>query len=139
MIKRIFDLSLVKRRCSSSANSVFVNKIFTQNELDKFTKLTGDENPIHSTQYNENDRLVHGAFLNGVISGIIGTQLPGPGSIVISQKFVFPNKCRINKNTEITVKLLNNRKISLVHYECKQDGEIVFEGEAKVMLPRNQF
>ncbi|XP_055850526.1 armadillo repeat-containing protein 7 [Episyrphus balteatus] len=133
----IEDFGTLEKR--TNAYTVVINKIFTQDDLDKFTMLTGDTNPIHSIQSPENERMVHGALLNGIISGIMGTRLPGPGSIVISQEFKFPHQCRINKDTTIVVKLLSKRKISLVHYECRQDDKVVFEGEAKVMSPRNNL
>ncbi|XP_055904640.1 LOW QUALITY PROTEIN: armadillo repeat-containing protein 7 [Eupeodes corollae] len=130
---------LACRTYSSFKDSIIVHKIFTQDDLDKFTKLTGDTNPIHSTHVPEEERMVHGALLNGVVSGIIGTHLPGPGTVVLFQELLFPRQCRINKNTEILVKLVSKRKISVIYYECRQENEIVFKGKAKVMLPKNKY
>lgn len=123
----------LRRQLCSRRDRIVINKVFTQDDLDKFTQVTGDTNPIHTVKTEEKKRYVHGALLNGIISSIIGTKLPGAGSIVISQKLDFPNQCRLHTDTEITVQRLTDRKISLVAYECLQEGKVVFKGEAKVI------
>jgi acyl dehydratase len=110
-------------------------RIITIEELDKFSDVSGDHNPIHKKSKDVNHKpIVHGAFLNSIVSGIIGTKLPGSGTIVISQKFVFPSKCFIDEPIEIFVELLDVRKIMKVEYRCEQNGSIVFEGEAKITM-----
>ncbi|XP_050327747.1 LOW QUALITY PROTEIN: armadillo repeat-containing protein 7 [Bactrocera neohumeralis] len=130
-------LATLKRFSSQVATKcreITVVKRFTQEELDKFSTLTSDYNPIHSTTTSITERKVHGAFLNAVVAGIIGSQIPGPGTIVLSQKFKFPNACRVDKDVYITVRLVNERKIALVEYVCKQDEGLVFIGEAKLLI-----
>lgn len=117
----------------NKCQEVMIIKRFNQTELDQFTKLTGDFNPIHSIKTPPEKRMVHGALLNGIVAGIIGTRLPGPGTVVLEQKFSFPAPCRIDTDTEIVVRLLKKRKISLVTYECRQGTELVLEGEAKLL------
>lgn len=115
-------------------DEITVIKKIKQKDVDEFSRLTGDTNPIHSIEMPPEKRLVHGAYLNGLVSGIIGTRLPGPGTIVLSQKLLFPAKCKVDKEIEIWIKLIENRKIMKIIYECRQDGIIVFKGDAKLLL-----
>lgn len=108
-------------------------RIITQNEVDRFAEISGDHNPIHKATSSSDKRCIHGAFLNAIVSGIIGTKLPGPGSIVLSQEFKFPTKCVVDQEIEICVRLVENRKILKVVYEFKQYDEIVFAGTAKLI------
>uniref|UniRef100_A0A336MK61 CSON001023 protein n=1 Tax=Culicoides sonorensis TaxID=179676 RepID=A0A336MK61_CULSO len=115
-----------------AGDTIKTKRIITQSDLDKFSEVSGDHNPIHKAGQQKSP-IVHGAFLNSIISGIIGTQLPGPGTEVISQIFSFPNKCYPDKEIEIEVELKDTRKIMKIVYKCVQDGKIVFDGEARVM------
>lgn len=81
--------------------------------------------------------MVHGAFLNGIVAGLIGTRLPGPGTIVLSQNFSFPSKCSTDEPIEITIELTDVRKIIKIIYECRQSDNVVFQGDAKLMFNPN--
>lgn len=109
------------------------NRIVSQSDLDKFSQLTCDHNPIH--QQNSESR-VHGAFLNSLVAGIIGTNFPGPGTLVVSQRFSFPTKCYIDQNIEIYIELVEMRKIMSIKYNCKQNEQFVFEGDAKLVTQK---
>ncbi|XP_055377959.1 3-hydroxybutyryl-CoA dehydratase [Condylostylus longicornis] len=125
-----------------SVPEITVTRRITQEDLNSFSSLCGDSNIIHSEDIPEEERYVHGAFLNSLISGIMGSKIPGPGSIVVSQKFKFPRKCRINQDIELNVKLIDNRKIMKTVYHIKQANNIVFQGEASLIrlssLSKNQ-
>ncbi|KAL5286030.1 ARMC7 family protein [Megaselia abdita] len=108
-------------------------RTINQKEVEDFAILTGDTNPIHLTETPQEKRLIHGSFLNSVVSGVIGTAFPGPGSIVLSQTFQFPNKCVVDEEIQILVKVLEARKIMKLSYECSQLDKIVFQGEAKIL------
>ncbi|XP_034114860.1 uncharacterized protein LOC117574920 [Drosophila albomicans] len=112
---------------------VEVIKRFTQQDLETFSQFTGDFNHIHTTQLPVSERRVHGALLNAVVAGIIGTKLPGPGTVVLEQHFKFLKPCRLETDTVITVRLLKARKISSVEYECRQHDDVVFAGTAKLL------
>lgn len=109
-------------------------RIITQEEVDQFAKLTGDTNFIHSIECPPDARCVHGAFLNAMVAGIIGTKMPGPGSIVVQQEFTFPQKCVCNEEIIVTVRLLENRHIKKIGYECRQNGMAVFVGTANIIV-----
>lgn len=110
-------------------------RIINQNHLDSFSQLTGDHNKIHKA--NNGSSFVHGAFLNCIMAGIIGTKLPGNGSIVLSQNFSFPAKCVVNEPIEFHVELVDVRKIIKVKYKCTQNKSTVFEGDAKLIIKEN--
>lgn len=96
-----------------------------------FAELTGDYNPIHVESARN---IAHGALLNGLVSGIIGTKLPGPGTIVIEQNLTFPKPCYAGDTVEVTVKIVSIRKIVMCTYMCIANGDkVVMEGEAKLM------
>ncbi|XP_054725512.1 uncharacterized protein LOC129235607 isoform X2 [Anastrepha obliqua] len=139
-ITKLKNLSPDPRRLNSQITTKYKEiklvKRFTQLELDQFSSLTADSNPIHSVDTPISERKVHGAFLNAIVAGIIGTQMPGAGTIVLSQKFNFPNACHVDVDTFISVRLVKERKISLVEYECRQGEQIVFIGEAKLLIKR---
>lgn len=109
-------------------------KIIRQFDVDKFSEVSGDHNPIHKTGSSTTKPLVHGAFLNSIMSGIIGTQLPGTGTMVLSQSFSFPTKCYVDDPIDFYVELLEVRKILKIKYQCIQNDNIVFDGEAKLMM-----
>lgn len=130
------SLLCLRRFCSltkfKAGDSIKVTRRITQKEVDKFSELTGDHNPIHKTGQGQ-PAIVHGAFLNSIVASYIGTQMPGPGTEVISQIFFFPNKCYLDKDVEIHITLEDTRKIMKLKYKCLQDGNIVFDGEARVI------
>ncbi|XP_070072802.1 uncharacterized protein [Drosophila takahashii] len=122
---------------SRALQQVQVVKRFSQSDLEQFAQFTGDHNYIHSLETPVEERRVHGALLNAVVAGIMGTQLPGPGTVVLEQNFKFLKPCRIETDTLVTVRLLQSRKISTVEYDIRQNDEVVFAGSAK-LLTRSQ-
>lgn len=114
-------------------SKIQILKTITQKDVDAFAQLTNDHNPIHKTIDSISTPIVHGAFVNSLVSGVIGTYMPGPGTIVVSQSFSFPHKCVVDKEIEINVEVVERRKIMKVVYECKQEGKVVFEGTAKLV------
>lgn len=128
-LRRFFSSNLHKFK---EGDSISLKLTLTQTDVDKFSQITGDHNSIHKGS----NAIVHGALLNGILSGIIGTKLPGPGCIVISQSFNFPNKTFVDKEIEFNVSLVELRKILKVLYVCRQDDKIVFEGDAKLVMSK---
>jgi 3-hydroxybutyryl-CoA dehydratase len=119
-------------------------KTFSDEDVRKFAEISGDNNPIHlddeyaaGTRFGK--RLVHGMLTSGLISAILGTQLPGPGSVYISQtlKFRAPVYISDTITTTVTVsKLRTDKPIATFETLCKnQDGTVVIEGEAVLLLP----
>ncbi|XP_018345661.1 PREDICTED: uncharacterized protein LOC108750609 [Trachymyrmex septentrionalis] len=83
-------------------DQVSVLKVITNDDILKFAELTGDHNPIHTESARN---IAHGALLNGLVSGLIGTKLPGAGTIVIEQNITFPKPCYAGDTVKVIVKI----------------------------------
>lgn len=112
-------------------DKISIHKTITSDDVLRFAELTGDCNPIHMKSPNN---LVHGALLNGFISGVIGTRLPGPGTVVVEQNLKYPKPCYAGDSIEISVQIVSVRKIIKCEYICVANGErVVLKGEAKLI------
>lgn len=123
------------RKVSTAATLV---RTITADDVISFAKLSGDTNPVHFAVGSK--ALVHGAFLNSLVSALLGTQMPGPGAIVAEQTLRFPNKCFVGDTVTVYAELVQDRKIMKVLFSCvvkdaenKKEGKIVLEGDAKLI------
>ena len=119
----------------------------TQNDILLFSKVSGDENPVHlDEEYAKQTifgrRIAHGMLTASLISAVIAEQLPGHGTVYLSQmlKFVrpvLPGQC---VTTTVCVSHIeySNRRVTL-DCECKVDQKIVLAGEAVVLAPSRKF
>ncbi|CAK9807989.1 Armadillo repeat-containing protein 7 [Anthophora plagiata] len=111
-VEKISDLSNHENnhvlRNVKVGNEISVFKTITKEDILDFAKLTGDYNPLHVESSNN---LVHGALLNGLVSGVLGTKIPGPGTIVVEQNLTFPAPCYAGDIIEIKVQIVSARKI----------------------------
>ncbi|RRN66109.1 MaoC family dehydratase [Caulobacter sp. 602-1] len=109
-----------------------------------FAQVTGDTNPVHldadyaaTTSFGE--RIAHGMLSAGYISAVLGTTLPGPGAIYLSQtlKFKRPVKIGDEVTAVVTISEINEAKAQVtLATVCKVGGKAVVDGEAVVMVPR---
>src|SRR5208283_2370269 len=109
-----------------------------------YADLTGDHNPVHlddafaaKTPFGR--RIAHGGILFGFISRILGTELPGVGTIFLSQTVNFKRPVFINDTVTLTATLVellpkNGAKITTV--VTNEKGEVVMDGFAEVKLPK---
>lgn len=126
-----FVNSMKDLRDMKNVNEISVFRTITNDDILNFSKLTNDYNTVHSGCVNN---LVHGAFLNGLVSGVLGTKIPGPGTIVVQQNLMYPNPCFAEDKVEIKVQILSRRKIIKCEYVCIANGEkIVLKGDAKLI------
>lgn len=111
-----------------------------------FAELTGDTNPIHldedyAARTMFKGRIVHGLLTAGYISTILGTLLPGPGAIYISQSLNFRGPVRIGDeviSTARILELLPAKKRAILTCHCSVAGKTVLEGEALLMVPSRE-
>src|SRR5262245_45961298 len=87
-----------------------LSKTISSSDVVGFAQLTGDRNPIHlsehfaaRTQFGR--RIAHGLYTAGLISAVLGTRLPGPGAIYISQTLNFRAPVGIGDQVEVTVEV----------------------------------
>lgn len=125
----------------------YISKTITESDVYNFAGVTGDFNPAHiNEEYAKGTmfktRIAHGMLGMGFISAVIGTKLPGPGTIYLGQeiKFTKPVKIGDTVTAEAEIKeIIPKGKINLVKIQTRcynQLDEIVMEGMATVMPPK---
>ena len=112
-------------------------------DVARFGEVTGDFNPLHfdagfaaTTVFRA--PIAHGILSAGYISAVIGTRLPGPGTIYLSQQLKFRAPVRIGDTVtaRVTVAAVDRaRRRVRLETACLVGGEVVLEGEALVMVP----
>jgi 3-oxoacyl-[acyl-carrier protein] reductase len=117
--------------------------LVTAEEVDAFARLSGDLNPLHldagyARRQGFSGRVVHGALVGAFLSRVLGTRLPGPGVLWLSQDTKFLQPVYINDRIEVCVTVKHKaealRSLLLETTVTNQHGDVVVRGEAKVML-----
>ena len=122
------------------------SKTVKSSDVVGFAEITGDRNPIHLSEHFAaktpfKGRIAHGLYTASLISAVIGTRLPGPGAIYISQtlRFLAPVKIGDTVDAIVEVAELNDqRQRARLSCKCKVGDIVVLEGEAMVKVPRRQ-
>lgn len=112
-------------------------------DIKDFARISGDHNAVHlDEEFAKNTmfkgRIAHGMLSASYISTVLGTKLPGPGSIYVSQNIRFKRPVRIGDVVEAKVSVLSlnpDKKFVDLKTECYVNGQIVMEGEATIMVP----
>ena len=119
-----------------------IERTVSEKDVQLFGEATGDMNPVHFDEAYARKtifrgRVVHGALSIGFISGLLGTQLPGDGSIFLSASIVFKLPVRIGDTvtTTATVREVVGREV-IMDCECTVDGKQVLTSEARLLAPR---
>jgi 3-hydroxybutyryl-CoA dehydratase len=111
-----------------------------------FAEVTGDRNPIHLSEHFAaktpfGTRIAHGLYTASLISAVLGTRLPGPGAIYISQTLNFRAPVKIGDTVEVTVtvaELVAEKRRARLACTCAVGGEVVLDGEAWVKVPSKE-
>ena len=128
---------------SLGLTEVYVKEV-KSSDVVGFAEITGDRNPIHLSEHFAaktpfKGRIAHGLYTASLISAVIGTRLPGPGAIYISQtlRFLAPVKIGDTVDAIVEVTDLNaQRQRAQLLCRCKVEDTVVLEGEAVVKVPR---
>ena len=122
--------------------SASIEHTITERDIQLFGEATGDMNPVHFDEEFARKtvfrgRVAHGALSIGFISALLGTKLPGAGSIFLSASIVFKLPVRIGDTvvTTATVREVSGRA-AVMDCECTVDGKQVLTSEANVLAPK---
>lgn len=109
-----------------------------------FAAVSGDDNPVHldadfAAQTPFKERIAHGILSASYVSALLGTQLPGPGAIYLSQSLTFKRPVKLGATVVARVEIVGldaeKARVTLA-CACAVDGKEVLSGEAVVMAPR---
>ena len=126
-------------------DSASFTKTVTDTDVYMFAGITGDFNPAHVNQVEAEKgmfgkRIAHGMLSAGFISAVLGTMLPGPGTIYMGQELRFTKPVAIGDTITATVTvaemIIEKNRVILDTVCTNQNGEIVIKGKATVMPPK---
>ncbi len=121
-----------------------LSKTITEADITNFSGVTGDNNPVHisddfASKTIFKKRVAHGFFTASLISTLIATKLPGPGSIYISQtlKFLAPAYIGDNILTRVIIQKIDKekRRVNLLT-ECFISNKKILTGEAEILVDK---
>lgn len=119
-------------------------RFISAEDVMRFAEVVGDLNPVHlDAEFAEGTffkkRIVHGAFLAGLISKILGMDFPGQGTIYISQNSVFKRPVYVDTTVKVEVKvtevMAEKRRLVLDTSVLNENGEVCLAGSATVWIP----
>jgi 3-hydroxybutyryl-CoA dehydratase len=121
------------------------SKTITETDVYLYAGVTGDLNPAHiNEEYAKKTffktRIAHGMLLAGLISGVLGNKLPGPGTVYIRQELDFLAPVRIGDTITASVEIIEimaeAKRVRAKTTCVNQEGTLVLDGEAIVSPPK---
>jgi|TARA_B100000925_G_scaffold87842_1_gene63294 3-hydroxybutyryl-CoA dehydratase len=125
----------------------YVRKIISDQDIEKFAEISTDHNPVHLDDEYARDtifegRIAHGMLTAGLVSAVIGEQLPGHGTIYMSQNLKFLAPVRpgdlVHAEVKVIDMVIDKRRVKL-DCRCEVNGKNVLVGEAMVLAPSRKF
>ena len=124
-----------------------VQKVITDRDIELFAEVSTDRNPVHLDDSYAQDtifggRIAHGMLTAGLVSAVIGEQLPGHGTVYLGQSLKFLAPVRpgdmVLAEVEVTAIDYSKRRVTM-ETRCLVEGKKVLVGEAMVMAPSRKF
>lgn len=123
-----------------------LSKTVSSSDVVGFAEVTGDRNPIHLSEHFAaktafGTRIAHGLYTASLISAVLGTRLPGPGAVYISQTLNFRAPVKIGDTVQVSVEvveLMPEKSRARISCSCKVNDTIVLDGEALVKVPQKK-
>ena len=125
----------------------YIRKVITDRDIEQFAEISTDHNPVHLDDEYARDtifegRIAHGMLTAGLISAVIGEQLPGHGAIYMSQNLKFLAPVRpgdlVHAEVKVVDMVIDKRRVKL-DCRCEVNGKNVLVGEAIVLAPSRKF
>ena len=124
-----------------------LRKTVTDADIEMFAQVSTDRNPVHLDEAYAQDtifegRIAHGMLTAGLVSAVIGEQLPGHGTVYLGQTLKFLGPVRpgdtVVAEVEVTAIDYAKRRVTM-ETRCLVDGKTVLTGEANVLAPSRRF
>ena len=124
-----------------------LRKIVTDSDIEKFAEVSTDHNPVHLDEDYAQDtifggRIAHGMLTAGLISAVIGEQLPGHGTVYLGQNLKFLAPVRpgdmVLAEVEVTDIEFSKRRVKM-DTRCLVNDKKVLVGDATVLAPSRKF
>ena len=125
----------------------YIRKVITDKDIEQFAEISTDHNPVHLDDEYARDtifegRIAHGILTAGLVSAVIGEQLPGHGTIYMSQNLKFLAPVRpgdlVHAEVKVVDMVIDKRRVKL-DCRCEVNGKNVLVGEAIVLAPSRKF
>lgn len=121
-----------------------ISRAFTEEDVRLYADLSTDHNPVHldanfaaSTQFGQ--CIVHGMLVGSLFSALLGEQLPGHGSIYMSQNLQFKAPVYLDMQVTVTVKITAiraDKPVVTLQTTCEDvQGKLLVTGEAIMYVP----
>jgi 3-hydroxybutyryl-CoA dehydratase len=132
---RFEDLSL--------GQTAVVSETITESHINRFADLSGDRNPLHldadwAAKTRFGGRIAHGALTAGLVSRVLGMELPGTGAVYLSQTCKFLGPVRPGDTIEAKAEVVHldaaRRRVRLRTTCTNQRGEPILDGEALMLI-----
>ncbi len=123
--------------------SAIYGRTIAEGDVSLFAGLCGDDNPLHvhaefASRSRFEGRVVHGAHTASLISAVLGTRMPGPGAIYLSQNSRFRAPVRIGDTVNVLATVTGidrGRNQATIATVCSVGETVVIDGEATVWVP----
>ena len=125
----------------------YIRKVITDRDIEQFAEISTDHNPVHLDDEYARDtifegRIAHCMLTAGLVSAVIGEQLPGHGTIYMSQNLKFLAPVRpgdlVHAEVKVVDMVIDKRRVKL-DCRCEVNGKNVLVGEAIVLAPSRKF
>ncbi|WP_268797450.1 MaoC family dehydratase [Pseudomonas huanghezhanensis] len=120
------------------------SKMVEERHIQLFAEMSGDRNPVHldaefagKSMFKE--RIAHGMFSGALISAAVACELPGPGTIYLSQQMTFQKPVKIGDMLTVRLEILEKMpkfRVRIATRVFNQKDELVVDGEAEILAPR---
>lgn len=122
-------------------------KQVTEHDIMMFASMSGDRNPVHldaeyaaGTMFKE--RIAHGMFSGALISAAVACEMPGPGTLYLSQQMSFSLPVKLGDELTVQLEILEKLpkfRVRIATRVVNQRDEVVVDGEALIIAPRKEL
>lgn len=125
-----------------------LTRTLRQRDIELFAVMSGDVNPAHLDAVYANDTIFggvigHGMWSGALISALLGTTLPGPGTIYLNQNLDFKKPVRPGETITVSVSVKEKKEPKhVVIFDClctNAKGDVVTSGSAVVIAPTRKI